>query len=305
MSGIRSVLRPPLRSALRGGQTAEAAFVGPLDLLSTPAVAAWSVARRLTRSYDGPLIRLRRTSDDAEMDFGFDGAGDLLVAEIATWLSGNDGRVATIFDQSGNEENFEQTNLSQQPLFSFDGCGDESRPGFQVLTGHFLSRQSSNLDNLWNPIGMTLQIIYTLSNSPAQGRYIVQKSNATLFQNWYIALLNSTKICFNRCSDASSVQYGPGYNETTKATYVDLIASAANPSTVPTWLRNGASISSMFVGGVGAGVASEAGVALAWPAKASGQQEGVYSELILFRGASDPPGFGKLNEKTTDYFNGL
>ncbi|MGB1142680.1 MAG: hypothetical protein ACPG1A_17400, partial [Halioglobus sp.] len=39
---------------------------------------AWGVARKLVASYDGPAFRLRRASDDAEMDieFGDDGFTD-------------------------------------------------------------------------------------------------------------------------------------------------------------------------------------------------------------------------------------
>ena len=55
--------------------------------------------RRLLTSYTGDLIRLRRISDIAESDFGFDGNGDLDTAAITTWLSGADGFVVTWYDQ--------------------------------------------------------------------------------------------------------------------------------------------------------------------------------------------------------------
>ena len=47
------------------------AFVGALDAYASGLAGAWSVSRRLLTSYSGPLVRVRRSSDNAEQDIGF------------------------------------------------------------------------------------------------------------------------------------------------------------------------------------------------------------------------------------------
>ena len=56
-----------------------AAFVGALDDYTANLSAAWSVARRLLGSYSGALLRVRRSSDDAEEDIGADSFGLMCV----------------------------------------------------------------------------------------------------------------------------------------------------------------------------------------------------------------------------------
>jgi len=60
--------------------------------------AAWSL-RKLRSDYSGPAIRVRRSSDDTEKDFGFTSGGDLDVSAIENWLSGSDGEVVTWYSQ--------------------------------------------------------------------------------------------------------------------------------------------------------------------------------------------------------------
>jgi hypothetical protein len=62
------------------------------------AQAAYSV-RRLRASYEGPALRVRRTSDNAEQDFGFTQAGTLNQAAIENWLAGADGTVVRWYAQ--------------------------------------------------------------------------------------------------------------------------------------------------------------------------------------------------------------
>lgn len=100
-----------------GGGSSVPAFEGILDQLATPAAGAWSVARRLTADYEGDLIRLRRASDNAESDFGFDGDGVLDTAAVATWIGGSSGRVVTIYDQIG-AQNLTQGTAANQPGYT-------------------------------------------------------------------------------------------------------------------------------------------------------------------------------------------
>jgi len=91
-------------------------FVGLLDDYGG-AAAAYSL-RRLSGSYTGDAIRVRRSSDNAETDIGFDSNGDLdttaLLAHVGTSPTDN-GFIETWYDQSGNGFDSTQTTTSSQP----------------------------------------------------------------------------------------------------------------------------------------------------------------------------------------------
>ena len=62
------------------------------------AYAAYSL-RKLRSDYDGPAIRVRRSGDDAEQDFGFTAEGDLDIGGIEAWLGGDNGEVIEWYSQ--------------------------------------------------------------------------------------------------------------------------------------------------------------------------------------------------------------
>lgn len=89
-------------------ETLVASWLGDFDGLETE--VAYSVYRRLYSTYSGPLVRLRRVSDNAEMDFGYIEAGfgeeQILDSDsITTWIGGSSAKVVTVYDQSGNGNN--------------------------------------------------------------------------------------------------------------------------------------------------------------------------------------------------------
>src|ERR1035437_266792 len=73
-----------------------------LDTITTP-VAAYSL-RKLRTAYAGALIRVRRSSDNAEQDISPSGSGcgPLDTAALTTFIGVNSGFVKTWYDQSGN-----------------------------------------------------------------------------------------------------------------------------------------------------------------------------------------------------------
>ncbi len=108
----------------------EWADLGVLDEV-TGAVAAYSL-RRLTVSFLGSALRVRRSGDDAEQDIGFDGRGDLDTAALELFCAATDGFVTTWYDQSGNENDATQSTASDQPQIVSAGTtiisGGNSRP---------------------------------------------------------------------------------------------------------------------------------------------------------------------------------
>ena len=83
-----------------------------LDLYQN-ATVAYSL-RKLRTAYTGNSIRVRRSSDNAEQDFGFV-ANDLDTASLLTFCGAGNGFVTTWYDQSTNGLNFTQITAGSQP----------------------------------------------------------------------------------------------------------------------------------------------------------------------------------------------
>ncbi|RME05188.1 MAG: hypothetical protein D6816_09180, partial [Bacteroidetes bacterium] len=79
------------------------------------AYAAYSL-RKLSSTYTGPAIRVRRSSDDAEQDIGF-GANDFLdTAALTAFVGSGDGYVTTWYSQIPGKPDAVQTDPALQPL---------------------------------------------------------------------------------------------------------------------------------------------------------------------------------------------
>jgi hypothetical protein len=93
--------------------------VGLLDTYPN-AAAAYSV-RKLSSTYTGSAIRVRRSSDNAEQDIGFNILGNLDTSALTSFCSGTNGFVTTWYDQSGNSLNATQTTATNQPQIVSSG----------------------------------------------------------------------------------------------------------------------------------------------------------------------------------------
>jgi hypothetical protein len=105
-------------------------------------VAAAFSLRRLRTSYTGPLVRLRRSSDNAELDFG---AGQRWVSypDVLAWVAGSTPFATTFYEQF-NGRNLTQASASAQPqiilaangrpALLFDGSNDylQTASGFAL-----------------------------------------------------------------------------------------------------------------------------------------------------------------------------
>jgi hypothetical protein len=92
---------------------------GLLDTYSG-AAAAYSL-RRLSSSYTGKAIRVRRSvGSPSEINIGFSGE-DLDIATLESFCSGTNGFVTTWYDQSGNGRDATQTTAENQPQIVSSG----------------------------------------------------------------------------------------------------------------------------------------------------------------------------------------
>ena len=97
----------------------ENATTSILDTYSVSA-GAWSL-RKLSSTYSGSSIRVRRTSDSQESDIGFDVSGNLDTVTLLQFVGSDSARVTKIYDQSGNGRDFVQPTASWQPYIVNQG----------------------------------------------------------------------------------------------------------------------------------------------------------------------------------------
>ncbi|MEV7802333.1 arabinofuranosidase catalytic domain-containing protein [Microbispora sp. NPDC088329] len=126
--GATFTLAPMTSPAQAAKPAAPARPQGPCDIYAdggTPCVAAHSTTRALYASYDGPLYRIRRTSDNAVEDIGVvrpaavpfpDAGGYADATEQDSFCAGTICLITTIYDQSGKGNH-----LYQAPPGTFRG----------------------------------------------------------------------------------------------------------------------------------------------------------------------------------------
>jgi len=116
---------------------------GPIDFLtSTSGVSgAYSCARRLSFSYNGPLCNIRRASDSASIDFYPNPAGVIDKSAISTFCANTSCFIVTEYDQSGNGNPARNTTAATQPALVIEGsalnyavCGTWGNGGNVSLT---------------------------------------------------------------------------------------------------------------------------------------------------------------------------
>jgi len=83
------------------------------------AAAAYSL-RKLSSSYSGPAIRVRRDNDNSETDINFNVFGELDTVSLAAHCGSNNGYVTNWYDQSSNSNTARQTTAANQPKI-YDG----------------------------------------------------------------------------------------------------------------------------------------------------------------------------------------
>jgi len=108
----------------------------PLDQDSGATLAVG--LRKLKTAYAGSAIRLRRSSDNQQQDFGFDG-NNLNTAAISTWLAGATGFCTTLYDQSGHGGDITQSNTTAQPMYVESGINN--KPMLHFNASHSLVNQ--------------------------------------------------------------------------------------------------------------------------------------------------------------------
>ena len=184
------------------------------------AAAAYSL-RRLRSSYTGPAVRVRRNSNNDELDIYFNGDGSLDTATLEAFCAGTDGFVKVWYDQGQGGNDAEQTSTASQPQIvssgsvvtenglpavEFDGANDHLQNS-SVPTGTIFTADAENTivavmyqdgaktDNVllsnnsttdiftvWATQGTSNNLIYDVGNS-GNNRLLYSYGGATTFED--------------------------------------------------------------------------------------------------------------------------
>jgi hypothetical protein len=182
--------RGTLPLSLKMVRTTTAAVTDLLLDTYTGAAAAYSV-RKLDKDYTGSCMRIRRASDDAETDIGFDSNGDLDTSAISTHGGASSCFVTTWYDQSGNSNNATQSTPSDQPQI-YNGTAvitEGTRPAieFDKTNDQFLRLASTSYLTNTNNMGF-----FTVCKSTSNPNSFTCAAVISDLNNYYVILANNT-----------------------------------------------------------------------------------------------------------------
>ena len=96
---------------------------GLLDRAGVKALAAFSLVERLRLAYRGPLVTVRRSSDNATLDIGaIANTGKLNRLQLLSFCGAGNGFVTKLWDQSGSGKHITQSTTSFQPQIVSSGA---------------------------------------------------------------------------------------------------------------------------------------------------------------------------------------
>ena len=185
-----------------------------LNYLSTPAIYYAFSLRLLIPTYTGPIIRIRRSNDDAVSDFYADATQSWFTTgannsgtTYATWIGANTGYVVTWYDQSGKGNHATQSDTTLQPqiflqstkyVLYFTNTG----------SGTYLSMTNTNLQAntifcQFNPISAGYNTIFSAGIGTDFGqRFLNNSVNGNSTRNDWYPTSRGTK--YNYINDVSN-----------------------------------------------------------------------------------------------------
>lgn len=139
------------------------------------AAAAYSL-RKLRSGYTGAAIQVRRSSDNAVQNIGFDSNGGLDTTALTTFVgTGNTGFVTTWYDQSGNNNHATQSTTANQPVIFSAGAiiSENTKPSIYFNNGNTVCL---NLTSTINTNPFTILWVSKKDNTGIQGSIVLSGS---------------------------------------------------------------------------------------------------------------------------------
>jgi len=212
----------------------------PLLLDAVPGAAAAYSLRQLSNAYTGPVVTVRRSSDNAEEDFK---ASEIDDGTLAAFCGAGDGFVKTWHDQSGNGNDASQATAGYQPKIVSSGSlvTENGKAALEFDGSDDVMNASSGIGGVG--VSSLFAVVTPTTDSATQDGVICQY--APVASPTSQALLASIGMrsggFFTRAIDASQNIYsGAGFDvSTTAQSMVAMLADCPNGET--TFFFNGAS----------------------------------------------------------------
>ncbi|MDP3394705.1 fibrinogen-like YCDxxxxGGGW domain-containing protein [Sediminibacterium sp.] len=157
---------------------------------SNYAASAYSL-RKLSSTYSGSAIQVRRSNDNTTQDIGFTAGGNLDTDALTSFVGSNTGYLTIWYDQSGNARNLAQATTDKQPVIiesgviytrntkptvffqgEENGLASSTYDGMACVTANYLTS---------NPISVNLVAGSKANQSSTHLRRAIQGSN-----NWLV-----------------------------------------------------------------------------------------------------------------------
>jgi hypothetical protein len=170
---------------------------------------------RLRTAYTGPLVRVRRSSDNAQQDIGYNGSNLLDTTALATFLGSSDGFLVTEYDQSGNGRHVTQATAAAQPRIATAGT-------VNLVNGRPAPEYDGVDDRLDSATGLTLTINSVLATARRinddndSGRVFEFSEASTAINMGY----NNSGAGFSQYASKQTVGVGTGAFPTARSTLV-------------------------------------------------------------------------------------
>ena len=138
-------------------------------LLNTyPSAALAYSVRALNSAYTGPILRVRRASDNTEQDIYALYNGELNVQALTTFCTGTDGFIKTWYNQGSATANLTQNTTANQPKIYDSATGVITRNGkAAALFNGTTSNIGLDSPNTQNPAPLTIFTVHERTKSAA------------------------------------------------------------------------------------------------------------------------------------------
>ncbi|QUE25325.1 hypothetical protein SEA_FIZZLES_29 [Microbacterium phage Fizzles] len=170
------------------------AFVGAFD--AQPAPYRAHSLRRVLSSYSGPLIKVRRSSDNTTHDVGYNADGTLNTADLLAFVGAGDGFVETFYDQGANGRHFTQATAANQPRIVLGGVLDAVNGKPALVFDGVSDLLVSSVAGLFAAAAATVAAVLK-SNSNAVANGVVFAESRTINNNGFWRSIRASSANWN------------------------------------------------------------------------------------------------------------
>lgn len=162
--------------------------------------------RKMYSNYSGPLIKIERQSDLSAIDIYSTSAGELDTSAITAFVGAGNGRIRTMYDQSGNLKHLTQaTSASQMILVSAGVLSTMNSKPYFAFNGTS-NYYGDSLPSMFASSGCTVAMIGLCPVSPSAAGMFITESGATSYYSPFAKNNTATGIRFTIKNDASTTR---------------------------------------------------------------------------------------------------